>query len=172
MARAASGLSGQPSASSRASDSAPPLGPGEPHQRLGVSWGEKVLGPPRQERIEPGAKSGNGRQGGEGFQVRKFLRQHFDHPLDQEVAEADSGQPPLGVGDGIEDGRIGPRRVKRRGVLIGQGLHIARHVPDQRHLDEDQRLVRHPGWKKAKQRRSESRRFFRSCQDRISCTAS
>ena len=43
------------------------------------------------------------------LEVAEFGRQLVDHALDQEIAEADAGQPALAVADGIEDRGIGRR---------------------------------------------------------------
>ena len=75
--------------------------------------------------------------------VGQVARELLGDPLDQEVAEADAGQPLLAVGDRIEDRRVGALGVARLGLGVEQALHVAGQAVDQRDLDEDQRLVRH-----------------------------
>src|SRR3546814_3836026 len=72
-----------------------------------------------------------------------FGREKVGHPLDQKPAEADSDQASLRVGDGIEDRSVGIARLQHRGFRIEQRRDVVRHAVDQRHLDEDQRFVRH-----------------------------
>jgi hypothetical protein len=63
------------------------------------------------------------------------------HPLDQEVAHRHPAQPGLAVADGIEHRHLELLRRQRRALLVDQGRDGAGHLGQQRHLDEDQRLV-------------------------------
>ena len=72
----------------------------------------------------------------------KLLLQVGHHELDQEVAERDAAQALLAVADRVEDGAVGSLRVLDGAVVGDQRLDGARQAVDQRHLDEDQRLVR------------------------------
>src|SRR3546814_12464887 len=67
-------------------------------------------------------------------------------------AEGDLLQPLLGVGDRVEDRRIGLPRVHLRRLLVEQSLNRAGHAMHQRHLYEGQRLFR-----------SEERRVGKEC---------
>ena len=89
------------------------------------------------------AQAGDRRERGEVLDVGQVAHELLGDALDQEVAEADAGQALLAVGDRIEDRRVGLLRIVRLGARVEQALHVARHAVDQRHLDEDQRLVRH-----------------------------
>ena len=86
-----------------------------------------------------------GRQGGEGDQVRNFPLQAGGHLFDQQVPEGDSPQPGLGVGNSIEDRRIGLIRAEIRRFRIQQPLDIVRDATGQGHLHEYHRLRGHKG---------------------------
>ena len=116
-------------------------------QRLAVVGGQPLCFHVRagfaELAIQPGAESGNRRQRGEGLEVLELTGQFIHHPLDQEVAKADAAQAFLGVGDGVENGGVGLSGIEHRRRFIQQGLHVVGDAVNQRHLDDDQRFVRH-----------------------------
>src|SRR5262249_58254041 len=70
-----------------------------------------------------------------------------DNVLDEESAEADAGEASLCVRDRVEDRGVGASWIERLGVRIEEWRDLACEAPCERHLDEDERLVRHPGVK-------------------------
>ena len=113
--------------------------PRSPRASLASSSSPRARPPPSSQARKPGHR----RQCREGLEPRQFGRQRIDHPLDQEIAEADPDQPTLAVRDRIEDRGVGGLRVADRRRLVEQRVDIAGDPGDQRHLDKDQRLVGH-----------------------------
>ena len=89
------------------------------------------------------AQAGDRREGGEVLDVGQVARKLIGDALDQEVAEADAGEALLAVRDRIEDRGVGALGIVRLVACVEQALHVTRHAVDQRHLDEDQRLLGH-----------------------------
>ena len=91
------------------------------------------------------AKPRHRRQRHEGAQVRHRVLQILRHLLDQEGAEGDAGQALVAIGDRIEHRRLGVLRRQRRALRVEHRGDRGRDLRRQRHLDEDQRIVRDRG---------------------------
>ena len=101
------------------------------------------VGQRREIRLaqQPGGQAGHRRQRAEGLDARQLALQLLGHALDQEVAQRHVAQPRLAVADAVEGGDAEALGRQRRAGLVDQRRDGRRHVRQQRHLDEDQRLV-------------------------------
>jgi len=70
-----------------------------------------------------------------------YAAQILDHLLDQEIAEGNTAQSFLAIGDRIEDRCSGIIGTDRSPVLLQQLGDGCRDVPGQGHFDEDQRII-------------------------------
>ena len=129
----------------------------------------------RSSRASPSqrAEAGDRRERGEAPQVRELALQLLGHLLDQQVAERDAAQAFLAVGDRVEHRAVGARRRRRPATRMSSSGCTCALMP--RVSATSMKMIGSSGscgWKKAKQRRSASRRRRRSRQPWIACTAS
>src|SRR6516164_7372678 len=96
-----------------------------------------------QVPLEPAAEPWHGRERGEGLEVWQLGSEAVDDTLDEEIAEADTGKPALAVRDRIENRGVGFAGVAHGRIFIEQRLHVVSNPLDERHLDKDERLLRH-----------------------------
>src|SRR6266702_389089 len=91
--------------------------------------------------LQPLHEARHRRQRHEILQLRQFAPQFLDHLLDQEVAEGNSAETALGVGDRIEHRGAGALDRNRPPVFGEQWRDRGGNRFRQRHLDEDQGFV-------------------------------
>ena len=87
------------------------------------------------------AKPGIGERVAKVLSSGSSLREVGRDQLDQEIAERDPAQALQAVVDRVEDRAVGGSRVAHRCLGVDQRLDAVGHAADERHLDEDQRLV-------------------------------
>ena len=97
--------------------------------------------------LEPSSKSRNRREGDEGFDQRQLAANLLEDLLDDEIAEADPGEPLLAIRDRIERRHASLLRRHMRAPWGEQGRNRRRRGQGQPDLDEDQRFVDKPGVK-------------------------